>query len=233
MSGKTTVKLVIDFLMYVIILVLMSYMITGQKLHEWLGAGVFILFLLHNILNYKWYASLFKGKYSAVRTTKTITNAVILVTFLILIVSGIVMSLYVFPFAALKRYTAVARKLHLSLSHLIFILMSLHFGMHWSTVMGVFRKIFFKGNRSSVRTMILRIISVTAAIYGIFRFIELDFISYISMKVQFAFFDIGQPSVLFYLDYLVVSILFVFIGHYFTKFISFKPKTGKLQIHKS
>ncbi len=228
MFRKTTVKLVIDFLMYVIILALMGYMITGQKLHEWLGAGVFILFLLHNILNYKWYASLFKGKYTAVRTVKTITNAVILVTFLILMISGIVMSLYVFPFAALKRYTAVARKLHLCLSHLIFILMSLHFGMHWSMVMGVFRKIFFKGKRSSVRTMILRIISLATAVYGIFRFIELDFISYISMKVQFVFFDFGQSSVLFYLDYLVVSILFVFIGHYFTKFISFKPKKRKI-----
>jgi len=228
MSGKITVKLVIDFLMYIIILLLMGYMITGQKLHEWLGAGAFSMFLLHNILNYRWYASLFKGKYSAARTAKTIINAIILVTFLVLMFSGIIMSRYVFTFANLSGYTAIARKLHMCLSYLTFILMSLHFGMHWSTVMGVFRKIFFKGNRSSVRTMILRIISVTAAVYGVFKFKELNFLSYIFMKVQFAFFDLGQPTVLFYSDYLAVSVLFVFIGHYFTKFISFKPKNGKI-----
>lgn len=227
MFRKITVKLMIDFFMYIIILLLMGYMITGQKLHEWLGTGAIILFLLHNILNYKWYASLFKGKYTAVRTAKTIINALILVAFLVLMFSGIVMSRYVFTFANLSGYTSVARKLHMCLSYLTFILMSLHFGMHWSAVMGIFRKIFFKGNKSSVRTMILRIISVTAALYGVFKFKELNFLSYISMKVQFAFFDLGQPAVLFYSDYLAVSVLFVFIGHYFTKSISFKPKNKK------
>lgn len=55
-------KVIIDFLMTILLLLLMVFQITGQKFHEWFGAGILVLFLAHNILNFKWYRSLFKGR---------------------------------------------------------------------------------------------------------------------------------------------------------------------------
>ena len=40
------------------LLFLMAFQITGEALHEWIGAGMLILFLLHNILNVRWYGNL-------------------------------------------------------------------------------------------------------------------------------------------------------------------------------
>lgn len=61
MKAKMKIKIGIDFLMTVLLLLLMAYQITGQKLHEWFGAGMLALFILHNILNIKWYGNLSKG----------------------------------------------------------------------------------------------------------------------------------------------------------------------------
>ena len=38
----------IDFLMTALLLLLMAYQVTGEALHEYIGAGMLILFLLHN-----------------------------------------------------------------------------------------------------------------------------------------------------------------------------------------
>ena len=74
MKAKMKIKRGIDFLMTVLLLLLMSYQITGQKLHEWFGTGMLVLFLLHNILNIRWYGSLFKGKYTLLRAMQTLIN---------------------------------------------------------------------------------------------------------------------------------------------------------------
>lgn len=67
MKPKMIIKLCIDFVMTVLLLLLMAYQIVGEKLHEWFGAGMLVLFIAHNILNIRWYANLFKGKYKPVR----------------------------------------------------------------------------------------------------------------------------------------------------------------------
>lgn len=74
LKAKMKIKMGIDFLMTVLLLLLISYQITGQELHEWFGTGMLVLLLLHNILNIRWYGSLFKGKYTLLRTMQTLIN---------------------------------------------------------------------------------------------------------------------------------------------------------------
>lgn len=53
--------------MTILLLLLMAFQITGQEFHEWLGAGMLVLLLAHNILNYRWYKNLFREKYGVIR----------------------------------------------------------------------------------------------------------------------------------------------------------------------
>ena len=92
MKAKMKIKRGIDFLMTVLLLLLMSYQTTGQELHEWFGTGMLVLFLLHNILNIRWYGSLFKGKYTLLRAMQTLINISVLISMLCLGFSGIVLS---------------------------------------------------------------------------------------------------------------------------------------------
>ena len=112
LKTKMKIKMGIDFLMTVLLFLLMSYQITGQELHEWFGTGMLVLFLLHNILNIRWYGSLFKGKYTLLRTMQTLINISILISMLCLGFSGIVLSCHIFAGLPIQGPMATARTMH-------------------------------------------------------------------------------------------------------------------------
>ena len=55
MSPKAIFKIMVDVLMTVVLLFLMGYQFWGDVAHEWVGAGMFLLFIVHHILNVNWY----------------------------------------------------------------------------------------------------------------------------------------------------------------------------------
>ncbi len=127
--------------MTVLLLLLMAYQVVGETLHEWFGAAMLVLFIAHNILNIKWYKNLFHGKYKPVRILGTILNLVVLAALLFLGYSGIVMSRHLFAFLPINRGMALARVMHLAGSYWGFVLISLHLGLHWGMIIGMFRKL--------------------------------------------------------------------------------------------
>lgn len=74
MKLQRRVKPIIDLFMAVLLLLLMAFQVTGQKFHEWFGAGMLVLFLAHNILNYRWYKNLFKGNYNIICVLQAVVN---------------------------------------------------------------------------------------------------------------------------------------------------------------
>lgn len=138
---KLKIKMGIDLLMTALLLCLMAYQVTGQKLHEWFGTGMLVLFLLHNILNIRWYGSLFKGKYTLLRAMQTLINISVLISMLCLGFSGVVMFRHVFAGLSIHGPMATARTMHLAASYWGFVLMSIHLGMHWGMIVGMFRRL--------------------------------------------------------------------------------------------
>ena len=92
MKGTMKIKIILDLLMTVVLLVLMAFQITGQELHEWFGTGMLVLFLMHNVLNFKWYKNLFKGRYTMFRALQTVINLAVLISMLCLAYSGMSVS---------------------------------------------------------------------------------------------------------------------------------------------
>ena len=68
MRYRRTVKIIIDIAIYLIFVALMQEHLWSDGLYEWLGITLFALFIVHTILNFGWYQSLFKGKYTPTRT---------------------------------------------------------------------------------------------------------------------------------------------------------------------
>ena len=53
MRAKQILKIAVDVAMTIALLLLMAYELIGQAAHEWLGIGMFVLFIIHHILNRK------------------------------------------------------------------------------------------------------------------------------------------------------------------------------------
>lgn len=217
MKTKMRLKMGIDILMTALLLGLMAYQITGQALHEWLGAGELCLFIAHNILNIRWYGSLFKGKYRLPRTIQTAVNFSVLAAMLCLGYSGIVMSRHVFAALPISGPMATARSMHMAASYWGFVLMSFHLGMHWGMVTGMFGRMFRGRKMPGAVTWVLRLSAALIAGYGLFCFIRKDIVSYMFLKNEFVFFDFEQSMLSVILEYTAMIGLWVFVGFYIAK----------------
>lgn len=217
MKPKMILKICIDIGMTVALLFLMTYELVGQAAHEWLGIGMFILFVTHHILNRKWSRNLLRGHYTPLRTWQTLLVVLVLLCMAGSMVSGVILSRHVLSFLPISSGRSLARSLHMISAYWGFVLMSLHLGLHWSMMMAMARKAF--PNASSVRTWALRILAVGIVAYGVYAFIERDIAGYMFLRIQFVFFDFEEPLIFFLLDYVAAMGLFVFAGYYFAELL--------------
>lgn len=170
MKPKSMIKIVIDLVMSVLLPVLMAFILTGQKAHEWIGSAMFVMFITHNLLNFRWYKNLQKGKYTAFRIFQTVVNLSVFICMIGLMVSGIMMSRYPFAFLSIHGRMSIARELHMLASYWGFIFMSVHVGLHWNMIKMMMRKAVRIARPSGARKVILRVIAAGIAAYGVYAF---------------------------------------------------------------
>ncbi|EET62001.1 hypothetical protein BRYFOR_06195 [Marvinbryantia formatexigens DSM 14469] len=213
MKKKFIFQMVVDMIMTVLLLFLMARQLTGESAHEWLGAGMFLLWIAHHILNRNWYSHLFKGKYTPVRILQTVINFAVLLSMLGLMVSGILLSREVFAFLPVSGGIAMARQLHILSAFWGYVLMALHLGLHWNRILGMARKAAGSVTSGPLR-ILLRAAAVLVAGYGLYAFLKNQFLSYMFLTTHFVFFDFERPVLLFFTEYLAIMGLFVFLAHY-------------------
>lgn len=208
------IKIAVDFGMTVLLILLMTYERVGQAVHEWLGVGIFLLFVLHHVLNRAWWRNMLKGRYTILRIFQTVLAAGVLLAMVGSMVSGVILSRSVFAFLSIRGGRSLARGMHMVCAYGGFVLMSLHLGFHWAMMMGIGKKC-LKKDMAAYR-WVIRAVAAVIAVYGVYAFIKRDIGSYMLLISHFAFFDYEEPLILFVLDYISVMGLFVFVGHYMT-----------------
>ncbi len=120
-------KLIIDVAMILSMSFSMSFHLFGVGVHKMIGLLTFILFIIHNLLNRKWYKGLCKGKYSPIRIAHTVTNFVVILAMVGVMVSGVLLSKEIAQ--GLDGMTT-GRILHNVSSYIGCIGIALHIGFH-------------------------------------------------------------------------------------------------------
>lgn len=230
MKPKAIAKFAVDIFMTLALLLVMGYQFWGEAPHEWIGTGMFILFITHHILNGHWHKALLKGKYSTMRIFMLVIDVLVLISMLAQIYSSIVMSRYVFGFLPFNGGMSLARRLHILGAYWGFLFMSLHLGLHWNMILGTLRKAVRIKKGSKIPDIAAFITGLAIAGYGVYVFVKRNFFIYLFLKSEFVFLDYSEPKILFYIDYLALMGLCIFIAHYSTKLIrKFKKKTEEQQ----
>jgi hypothetical protein len=199
-------KIIIDVIMIILLPMLMAYSLIGETFHEIIGTMIFILFIIHHVMNRKWYLALTKGKYNVYRIILTVLDSALVIVMLMQSVSGILLSKHLYTFLPVLPVTSKARVIHLMFSFWGFVLMSLHAGMH----LAVPFKRLWKDNKKS--GFIIIILMTMISMYGVYSFIKREFPGYMLMKNAFMFIDFNESRIHFFMDYMSVMILFIALG---------------------
>lgn len=201
-------------------LLLMSYHLLDDAPHEWIGAAVFLLFLTHNILNYRWYKNLFKGKYTAMRAVQTITNLLLWAAMMGCIVSSLCISGHVFAFLDLDA-ARLGRSLHLVATVWTFIFVSLHLGFHWKMFIGMSKKVVkVQGNVAVVFRWLPRIVVLAISAFALYVFITRKMWEEMFYLTEFKWFDYEKTLAVYLLENVCLMIMFGAVGHYSKKLVS-------------
>jgi len=200
------IKRIVDVCMTVLLLCLMAYQVTGEALHEWIGIGLTVLAIIHQILNRKWYGAFFKGKYNAYRILTTLVNIALLSAFLLTAFCGMSMSSHAVPFLYGMAKASFARRMHLAMSYWAFVLMGMHLGLH-IPVMTAGLKV-----PEKIKTAISAVFCVLAGI-GLYLFLKNGIPDYIFFKTPFAFLDYEKAGFLVFLENSLVLIFWAYMGN--------------------
>ena len=210
MAAKRRIKAALDALMTLGLLFQMGYQLYAETAHEWVGAGMFALFIAHHVLNAGWYKAAFRGRYTPYRVFQLTVNILLLAAMLLLMVSGIMLSNHVFGFLGIDFGASFAQLAHLAASHWSFVLMALHLGLHWGMVT----------SRLKLRhPRVWNSLGALVACYGLYAFIDRSLLDYMFLRVEFAFLDFSEPIALFYIDYLTMMGLFIFASHHISRLL--------------
>lgn len=213
------VKIGIDIVMTALLLVVMGHHITENLAHEAIGVTIFVLFIAHHVLNYKWYKNLFKGKYTSVRIFQTTIDFLLLFCMLLLIVSAPMVSMDVLAFMNVGG-AAVGRILHRVCGIWSFIFMAMHLGFHVPMFIGMAKRaVRLSSPASCAVKWILRLVLFAVCAYGIYAFTSRALWDDMFYLTEFQFMP-DESAFAFFSQYIALFVLFAAIGYYLRSALS-------------
>lgn len=212
------IKLVIDLIMTVSMLVAMAYPITGNMIHELVGVFLFVLFMVHNILNRRWYKTIFRGKYKVQQILSIAVNSLFLLTIAVALISAVPISRDIFSFIPINN-EMIVRQIHVLSAYWGFILMAIHIGISWGRIIHAARKMSGIITTSRVRTIMFRFLAVLIVVYGVQISFERDMGSRLFIYDPFGYWGFDESALKFIIDYLSIMGIYICGTHYTLKYI--------------
>ncbi|MBQ3903690.1 MAG: hypothetical protein II744_01830 [Eubacterium sp.] len=216
-SKKRRAQICVDVLMTLDLLILMSYRIAGEFIHEILGVIMFVLVALHIVLTFNYTKALLKSGFSVDRLIRGITDYLLLIIYLLMILSASTLSKHLLSFLDLSYYSGVSRIIHLICSYWGFALISMHIGMHFDYVFAKPMK------NKKVKPVIITVMSVLS-VAGLYMFIHEEIYKYMLLINPFVYFDTEGGLLLFLSKYVLIMIMYVSIGYGLIKLAKIKKK---------
>jgi hypothetical protein len=223
LNRNILIRMVIDLAMTVLMLVVMAYHVTGNAIHELVGAVLFMLFIFHNILNRRWYKTIIRGKYNVRRILKIMVNLLFLVSMVVVMISSVPISRDVFPYFPINN-DMIVRQIHVLTAYWGFIFMAVHIGLSWGTIINAVRKMTGITGMSHIRTIVLRVLAVLIVVYGVQTSFERDLGSKLIIYDPFGSYLLDNSAMGFLLDYLSIMGIYICGTHYALKFVQKQDK---------
>lgn len=204
-------KLIVDIIMFILMLLEFSRLYTGALLHELIGIALLILVIVHLILNKNYLLNILKVKYNVRSIIMLITNILLIISFLLTIVLGILSSGETITFLNIHNLTIV--KLHKILGNVSLIVIGIHLGINFNAMFGKITKLI----KNNIVNYILGIIII---MLGIYSSIKVDFTKHAIGEYGFG---IKEGNIIInILEYLSIILMFTIIINFIYKRIGEK-----------
>jgi hypothetical protein len=213
MSRVFLMRLGFDLVAAALLLFCLSYWWLGNVTHEVAGTALFLLLILHNLFNRRWYANAAsKGRQRRGLVNLTAT-VLLLASMLVLLVTSVLISNALS--SVMSTYGGfTVRQIHNAASYWAVILVSIHLGLRWPMLMGVARGLCGIAGPKKGRTLILRIATALVVTYGLWSSRAQALGTKLSMQMTLDWWNFEDSVAGFFLHWLAIAGLFITLTYY-------------------
>jgi hypothetical protein len=213
-SRRLLGKLALDLVMMLLIILEYAYDFTGGIVHEAIGISLLALFVVHAVINRKWFVVFFKGKYGLKRAVNTAVNLLVLGVALVLLCSGLLNASLIEMLLNFK-WAFSTRGVHSVAGYWLLLLMAAHLGMHWTVILSECRRrLGWFGNPKWTEVFLLRIAALAILVYGGFAAVRQDILSRLLADYSFSYWD-DSAVVSYFIDFIALVGAMTVLVHYF------------------
>lgn len=214
-------RLVFDLIAAGLLLFAFSYWWLGNVAHELAGTAMFVLVIVHNVFNRRWYGTIPKARREARSLFNIAVTLALLVMMLALLVTSVLISHALSGvMSAFGGFTV--RQIHTLAAYWVLVIVSVHLGLRWPMLMGVARKLTGITQPNAVRTLLLRTISVVVAIYGVWSSFVLAIGTKLSMQVTLDWWNFEDSVAGFFVHCLAIVGLYICVTYYAMKWLQMR-----------
>ncbi len=213
MSNIFRLRLFLDFLAICLVIACLGYWWLDNLSHELFGTALFILVIIHNVFNRRWYGRVSKDRRDAVRIFNILTVICLATAMLIILVTSLLISRDIFYFMSLDGAFAI-REIHMFAGYWLLLIIAIHLGTRWTVAMAVFRGMFGVQKRSLFRACLARTTGLAIAAWGVKSSFEMAFGSKLMLTYTLDMWDFTESTLGFFLNYGSIVGLYASITHY-------------------
>jgi len=220
-------RLIFDFITAGLLLIGLSYWWLGNTVHELVGTAMFLLVIVHNVFNRRWYGTIRRTQREARGLFNIGVTALLLIAMLALLITSMLISNtlsdFILPYGGFT-----ARQIHTLAAYWVLVIVALHLGLRWPMIMGVVRALFGIAKASAARTLALRAIAVAIAIHGIWSSFELGLGTKLIMQVTLDWWNFEESVAGFFIHCIAIGGLCIFLTYYPMKWIQHRRRRRAL-----
>ena len=218
MSPVFLTRLAFDFVAASLLLFGLSYWWLGNVAHEVAGTAMFVLVILHNGFNRRWYGTIAKGQREPRGLFHVAITFVLLVAMLALLVTSVLISNALS--GVMSSYGGfTARQIHALAAYWCLMIVSVHLGLRWPIIMGTARNLIGISKPHALRTLSLRVIAVLIAVHGVWSSFALAIGTKLAMQTTLDFWRFEESVVGFFIHCIAIAGLYMFLTYYAMKWL--------------
>jgi hypothetical protein len=209
-------RLAFDLTAASLLLIGLAYWWLGNAVHELAGTAMFLLLLVHNVFNRRWYGNVPKTPREPRGLFNVGVTFLLLIGMLALLITSVLvsntLSTFMSPFGGFT-----ARQIHVLAGYWVLIIVSIHLGLRWPLLMGVARKLFGISRPSAARTLVLRMLAAAIAIHGVWSSFALGVGTRLAMQTTLDWWNFEDAVAGFFVHCLAIVGLYIAVTYYAMK----------------
>lgn len=227
MSSIFLMRLIFDLTAAGLLLFGFSYWWLGNLAHEVAGTALFLLVIIHNLFNRRWYRTIPNARREPRSLFNTFVTFILIVVMLVLMVTSILISNALSSvMSAYGGFTVM--QIHTMAAYWALVIVAIHLGLRWPLLMGLARNALGLHRTSLARTVVLRLIAITVAAHGVWSSFELGLGSKLSMQMTLDWWNFEESVAGFFIHCIAIAGLFMLLSYYTSQGLQWrKRKAGR------